>query len=92
MQAAKKEGGGLIRGTEKSDRAGSGAPAEIEVRARAVLLSGDCAEPQAAGALPTGNTRYGSRHLAEGRTKNSAAPIIAAERHSDRGLFNAHAI
>jgi transposase len=65
--AAKKEGGGLVRGTQESDRAASLASAEIEVRAGAVLLGGGCAEHQAARAIPqpTHHTDSSSHHLAE---------------------------
>ena len=79
--AAKKEGGSLVRGTQESDRIASLAPAEIEVRAGAVLPGSGGPEHQATGALPqpTDNTHSGSRLLAEVERKNSIAAIIAAK-------------
>ena len=63
---AKKESGSLVRGTQESDRGASLAPAEIEVRAGAVLPGSGGPEHQTTGAVPqsTDNTYYGSR-LAE---------------------------
>ena len=60
--APKKEGGSLIRGTEESDRAAALAPAEIEVRAGAVLPGSGGPEHQATSAVPqpTNNTYCGS--------------------------------
>jgi hypothetical protein len=49
---AKKKGRSVIRGTQESDRIAPIAPAQVEVRAGAVLSSGGCAEPQATGAVP----------------------------------------
>src|SRR5213075_3074926 len=50
--AAKKEGGSLVRRTQKSDRIAALASAEIEVCAGTVLPGSSSAEPQAFGALP----------------------------------------
>jgi hypothetical protein len=69
--AAKKEGGSLIRGTQESDWAAALAPAEIEVRAGAVLPGSGGPEHQATSAVPqpTGNTHFRSCHLVEVRRK-----------------------
>ena len=50
--AAKKEGGSLVRGVEKSDRIAALASAQTPFRARAVLPGSGSAELQATGALP----------------------------------------
>jgi transposase len=50
--ATEKEGGSAVRRTEKSDRAASPAPAEIEVCAGAVLPGCRCTEPQALSPVP----------------------------------------
>ena len=70
--AAKKEGGSLVRGTEESGRAASLAPAQTEVRARAILPGSGGPEHQATGAVPrpTDDTYYGSCCLAELRGKS----------------------
>jgi len=79
--AGKKEGGSPVRGTQESNRIATPASAEITVCAGAVLPGGGCPEPQATGPLPQpiDNIHCGSL-LAEARTKNSAAAIIAAEK------------
>ncbi len=60
-----------VRGTQESDRTASPTPAEIKVRAGAVLSSSRCPEHQAIGALPqpADNTHCGSHLLAEVRRK-----------------------
>jgi len=50
--ATEKEGGSTVRRTEKSDWAASLAPAEIKVRAGAVLPGSGSAEHKAASAIP----------------------------------------
>ena len=69
--AEKKEGGGLVRGTQESDRAAALAPAPTEVRAGAVLPGSGGPEHQATRALPqpTDNTGSASQRLAEQRTE-----------------------
>jgi transposase len=64
---AKKEGGGLVRGTEESNRIAPLASAQTQVRAGAVLPGSGGPEHQTTGAVPqpTDNTYYGSRRLAE---------------------------
>ena len=92
--AAKKEGGSPVRGTQESDRTASPAPAEIEVRAGAVLPGSGGPEHQATGAVPqpTDNTHYGSCLLAEVRGKTRTAAIIAAEKYIPiTDFFNTHA-
>src|SRR5512143_2270363 len=63
--ATEKESGSAVRGTEKSDRAASPAPEEIEVCAGAVLPGCNCTEPQTLSPVsqPTHNTRSGSYRL-----------------------------
>jgi rubrerythrin len=65
--AAKKEGGSLVRGTEESNRIATLAPAETQVRARAVLPGSGSSEHQATGALPQSADSTGSagHHLVE---------------------------
>ena len=65
--AAKKKGGSLVRGTEESDRIATLASAETEVRAGAVILSGDGPEHKTISAVPqsTNITCSGSHHLAQ---------------------------
>ena len=65
--ATEKEGGSTVCRTEKSDRAASPAPAEIEVCAGAVLPDCCCTEPQALSPVPqpTDKTRSGSYRLEE---------------------------
>jgi hypothetical protein len=69
--AAKKEGGSFVRGTQESDWATPLAPAEIEVRAGAVLPGRGGPEHQATSAVPqpTDNTHSRSCHLVEVRRK-----------------------
>src|SRR5215470_6088891 len=50
--AAEKEGGSTVCGTEESDRTPPLTLAQTKVRTRAVLFSGNCAEPEAAGPVP----------------------------------------
>src|ERR1035441_1973767 len=50
--ARKKEGGGVVRRTQESDRTASSAPAGIKVCSRAILHGGGCAKYQTAGSLP----------------------------------------
>ncbi len=66
---AKKEGGGLVRGTEESDRIAALASAQTQVRARAVLPGRGSSEHQATSALPqsAGNTRSARHNLVEHR-------------------------
>ncbi|MBZ5598245.1 MAG: transposase [Acidobacteriia bacterium] len=66
-----KESGGPVCGTQESDRAASLAPAQIEVRAGAVLPGSRGPEHQAASAVPqpTDNTYHGSCLLVEVRGK-----------------------
>jgi len=47
-----KKGGGVVCGTQKSDRTASPAFAEIKVCSRAVLSGSDCAKHQTANPLP----------------------------------------
>src|SRR5580704_9571766 len=90
--AAKKEGGSLIRGTQESDWAAALAPAEIKVRAGAVLPGGGGPEHQATGPLPqpTDHTHYASCLVAEVRTKNSAA--VSRKDIPITDFFNTHGI
>src|SRR5438046_1114265 len=78
--AGKKEGGSPVRGTQESDRIAPLAPAQTEVRARAVLPGSSGAEHQATSALPqpTDNTCYRNCLLA-GERRNSTAMITAAK-------------
>jgi hypothetical protein len=73
---AKKEGGSLVRRTQESDRPASPAPAEIEVRAGAVLPGGSGAEHQAASALPQSTTGVDPArdHLVELPSEEAAQP------------------
>ena len=79
--AAKKEGGSLVRGTQESDRTASLAPAEIEVRAGAVLPGSGGPEHQATRAVPqpTDNNCSASHHLAELREDKLGNVILPAE-------------
>ena len=47
-----EEGRGVIRGTKESHRSSSPAPTQVEVRPRAVLPGGHCAEHQTTGPVP----------------------------------------
>jgi hypothetical protein len=51
---AEKKSGSFICGTQEPDQTASPAPAEIEVRAGAVLSGSGSAEHQAANAIPNG--------------------------------------
>src|SRR5438445_6591108 len=51
-EKTEKKGGGIVCGTQKSDRSSSLASAQIKVCSRAVLPGGDCAEHKKAGSLP----------------------------------------
>jgi len=86
-QRATKEGGSIIRGTQESARAASLAPAQIEVRARAVL-PGSGPEHQATGPIPQfiHNTHCGSCFLTKGEEKLGRDPW-QPKRHSQHGLF-----
>jgi hypothetical protein len=80
--ATKKEGGSLVRGTKESDRAASLAPAEIEVRAGAVLPGSGGPEHQATSAVPqpTDNTGSASHQLAELGEEKFGKHKLAAEK------------
>src|SRR5438067_1371036 len=84
---AKKEGGSLVRGTEESDRIAALAPAETEVRARAVLPGCGGPEYQAADALPQPTENLGptSHHLE--RKENPPGYTRRAERPPGNVLF-----
>src|SRR5579863_218830 len=86
--AAKKEGGGLVRGTEESDRIAALASAETQVRARAVLPGSGGSEHQATGALPQSadSTGLAGRHLVEPKQKLGDG-MLADENLSVEGLF-----
>lgn len=81
MLATKKEGGGLVCGTQASDRAESLAPAKTEVRAGAVLPGCGGPEHQAARAVPkpTDNTGPTSHHLVEPKEKELSSRLLPAE-------------
>jgi transposase len=67
--AAKKEGGSPVRRTEESDRAAPLAPAQTEVRARAVPPGSGSSNYQAIGAVPQSadNTGSAGHHLIKRR-------------------------
>jgi hypothetical protein len=87
--AAKKEGGSLIRGTEKSDRLAALASAETQVRARAVLPGSGSSEHQATGALPQSadNTGSAGHHLVERRQETRRGHRSHMKSRSVEGLF-----
>jgi hypothetical protein len=60
--AAEKEGGGLVRETEESDRIAALGSAETQIRARAVLPGSGSSEHQATGALPQSANHTGFHH------------------------------
>jgi hypothetical protein len=66
---AEKESGSVVRRTEESDRTAPLAPAQTQVRARAVLPGSGCPEHQTTGTLPppTGNTRSAHHNLTDRR-------------------------
>jgi hypothetical protein len=90
--AAKKEGGSLIRGTQESDWAAALAPAEIEVRAGAVLPGSGGPEHQATRAVPqpTDNTCSASHHLAELREEKLSRAYSEPKRRLLTYFFNTH--
>jgi len=71
--ATEKESGSVVRRIEKSDRAASSAPAEIEICAGTVLPGSGSTEPQAPGAVPqpTDKTHSGSYRLKEPRGRKT---------------------
>jgi hypothetical protein len=81
LHSGKEEGGSLIRGTQESDWAAALAPAEIEVRAGAVLPGSGSPKHQAAHALPQlpENTGSASHHLAELRKEEIGRGIPGAK-------------
>jgi hypothetical protein len=79
---AKKEGGNVVRGTEESDRAAALAPAQTEVRAGAVLLSGGRTEHQTPSTVPQPTDKAGSisHRVAELGKEEFGRGLLADER------------
>src|SRR6202142_1364156 len=91
--AAQKEGRSVVRGTQESDRPASLAPAETEVRARAVLPGSGGPEHQTACALPqpTDNPGSARHHLVEPKKEElSSRPLTDRAMLCLRDFFNSH--
>src|SRR6185369_11946256 len=85
---AKKKGRSAIRGTQESDRTASLAPAQVEVRTGAVLSSGGCAEPRAAGAVPGQASPADRNRLNEETKKRTTRPTTARSKRAANRSFS----
>src|SRR5215472_290286 len=90
---SKKESGSTVCRTEESDWIAPLAPAQIEVRAGAVLPSGGCTEHQAPGALPqpTDTICSASHHIAEGKKIRRSGNLSQKRCLTLTLFFNTHA-
>src|ERR1039458_7718316 len=85
-----KKGGGIVCGTQKSDRSSSFASAEIKVCSRAVLPGRGRAEHQKIGPLPQPRTKIttpGNNLVSSSQETFSAAVLISTNFRFHSALF-----
>jgi hypothetical protein len=89
-----EEGRGAVRGTKESHRSSSPAPAQVEVRPRAVLPGGHCPEHQATGPVPewADHSTDTCHSLGAGKndTPRSRARLSAQNTRKGADFFNTH--